>query len=150
MCTLLIDLVPTDVRDPLAQFNHTTPSEEGMYLLVKTLNRALGDSCLEDAVLAVVFKTHWPHFKDRFDTIMETTPEPTPQTKRSHEDLLTEILSNTRSLSSRIGRLEEDVHHVRNGSLASMRASSEALSKRPWSGRIGPHAKDIIARKLRC
>ena len=38
ICTLLIDLTSTDIKDPLAQFNHTIPDKEGIWSLVSNLN----------------------------------------------------------------------------------------------------------------
>lgn len=36
--TLLIDLKPENIKDPLAQFNHTLPTKDDLYKLVLSIN----------------------------------------------------------------------------------------------------------------
>ena len=109
VCTLLIDLQPKDVQDPLAQFNHTFPTdEESMFNLVRTLNTALGNNGLDSRVLEQVFNTYWEQFEREFDEIIKTTKEEPSAKPREQGDVLAEILENTRALSSRIARLEDE------------------------------------------
>jgi hypothetical protein len=106
VCTFLIDLQTRDIEDPLAQFNHTFPTKNSMLGLVETLNSHLGEQSLDHRILQTVFETYWPQFEQRFHTILESVklvPEAKP---RNDSDILTEILENTRNLSSRILRLE--------------------------------------------
>lgn len=109
VCTLLIDLEPRDIEDPLAQFNHTLPTKESIHSLVKTLNSALGATGLDMRVLDQVFDTYWQQFADRFEVILEETKSTEPTKPRSKEDMLGEILENTRLMSSRIRRLEAEI-----------------------------------------
>jgi hypothetical protein len=109
VCTLLIDLEPRDVEDPLAQFNHTLPTKESIHALVKTLNNALGSTGLDMRVLDQVFETYWQQFSDRFAAILEETNSIEPAKPRPKEDVLGEILENTRLMSSRIRRLEAEI-----------------------------------------
>ncbi|WP_159016605.1 toll-Interleukin receptor [Cognatiluteimonas profundi] len=106
VCTLLIDLEPKDIGDPLAQFNHTLPDKSGIFELVSTLNSSAGDKILDDQVLFRVFETYWPQFEKEFKEILESTKSSHAK-PRPKDDVLTEILENTRSLSSRIRKLEE-------------------------------------------
>lgn len=106
VCTFLIDLDPKDIEDPLAQFNHTFPSKESVFGLVRTLNGTLGSAALDSRILEQVFETYWPQFEDRFKQIMATTESTGPSKPRPKEDVLGEILENTRMLSSRIRKLE--------------------------------------------
>ena len=63
VCTLLIDLEPTDIENPLAQFNHTiAKNKDSMWELVKTINHALLDNGLQEKVLNRAFETYWPQF----------------------------------------------------------------------------------------
>ena len=98
ICTFLIDLAPTDVSDPLAQFNHTTPSKEGLFALVSTLNKALGDGALQVKTLEDVFNTYWPRFESGFEEILEKSPDGEHTTKRAPDDLLVEILKTVRNI----------------------------------------------------
>ena len=47
---LLIDLNASDVEDPLAQFNHTLPTQTSLWSLVRTLNSCLGAIALDERV----------------------------------------------------------------------------------------------------
>lgn len=107
ICTLLIDLEPASVHGPLAQFNHTRPSHDDMYKLVKTLNHALGNSRLEDLQLKRAFDAHWPAFEAGFANALAVNPKHAPATPTpDSDDVLAEILTTVRGLSKRISRLE--------------------------------------------
>ncbi|WP_323968769.1 toll/interleukin-1 receptor domain-containing protein [Aeromonas veronii] len=108
VCTLLIDLEPHDIRDPLAQFNHTKPDQGGIYALVHTLNNRLGDNRLDPAILTKVLDTYWAQFEERFQKIIVDTPVTEKPKARPDKDILSEILEHTRSFSSRLNRLEEN------------------------------------------
>jgi len=108
VCTLLVDLEPKDIEDPLAQFNHTFPNRESVLGLVKTLNGSLTSNRLDNRILEQVFNTYWPQFEDKFERILERTESQPPSEPRPKEDLLAEILENTRNLNAKIRRLERD------------------------------------------
>ena len=108
VCTFLIDLDPKDIEDPLAQFNHTFPIKESMLSLVKTLNNTLSSSALDLRVLEQVFETYWPQFEEKFSAVLKNTDAAVPAKPRPKEDVLGEILENTRILASRIRRLEHE------------------------------------------
>lgn len=107
VCTFLIDLEPKDVEDPLAQFNHTIPQKESVLGLVRTLNSTLGISALDLRILEQVFDTYWPQFEQKFAQIVAATEAGSaPSKSRPKEDVLGEILENTRMLNSRVRRME--------------------------------------------
>lgn len=113
VCTLLVDLEPKDIEDPLAQFNHTFPTSESVLGLVKTLNSTHAGSALDNRILEQVFATYWPQFESRFGQILATTEAQPPSKPRPKEDVLGEILENTRMLNSRIRRLEHETERFR-------------------------------------
>ena len=113
VCTLLVDLEPKDIEDPLAQFNHTFPTRESVLGLVKTLNNTLANNALDNRILEQVFDTYWPQFETRFNNILSTTEAHPPSKPRPKEDVLGEILENTRMLNSRIRRLEHETERSR-------------------------------------
>lgn len=113
VCTLLVDLEPKDIEDPLAQFNHTFPTRESVLGLVKTLNSTLGANGLDNRILEQVFTTYWPQFEERFAAILASTDAQPPSKPRPKEDVLGEILENTRMLNSRIRRLEHETERTR-------------------------------------
>lgn len=109
VCTLLVDLNPEDLEDPLAQFNHTMPNQDGLWSLVRTLNNSLLENRLEERILEQVFNIYWSDFERKFKEILEVNPQTEKPKPRTEKNLLTEILDNTRFLSSRIRTLEAKV-----------------------------------------
>src|SRR5258706_4502892 len=105
VCTILVDLKPTDVENPLAQFNHTEPTRDGMKSLIRMLNSQL-ESPLEEKVLDRIFDTYWPQFEKSFSAAIEHHPLTTKPEIRSDNSKLDEILENTRSLQHRVNDLE--------------------------------------------
>ena len=110
VCTFLIDLSPEDLQDPLAQFNHTTPNISSMWELVRTINSCLNEKALDERILKQVFDTYWPQFNSSFQDALEKNPPNEIIPPRSEQDILTEILNNTRSLASRVRNLESKAH----------------------------------------
>lgn len=106
VCTLLIDLEPKDIQDPLAQFNHTFPTRDSIFSLVRTLNGTLGSASLDTRILEQVFDTYWSQFEDKFKAIVATSESASPTKPRPEADVLGEILLNTRMLNSRLRALE--------------------------------------------
>jgi len=106
VCTFLIDLKPSDLEDPLAQFNHTLPERSSVWELMRTLNNTLGSNSLDERILTQVFDTYWLQFETRFAKIISDYPESEKREPRPKEDILAEILDNTRSMQSRLRRLE--------------------------------------------
>lgn len=113
VCTLLIDLETKDIEDPLAQFNHTFPNRESVLGLVRTLNSTLGQQGLDTRILEEVFNTYWEQFEQKFKDILKNTESDEPAKPRPKEDVLGEILENTRALSNRVRRMEMDSERVR-------------------------------------
>ena len=106
VCTFLIDLVPTDLENPLAQFNHTFPSRESVWELVRTINLSLKENALKESVLSKVFDTYWPQFEGDFKNIIKTTPETEAVVKRNDNDIMLDVLSTVRMLDKRLRNIE--------------------------------------------
>jgi hypothetical protein len=106
VCTFLVDLTSTDIEDPLAQFNHTTPDRPSVWGLVSTLNNCLENGRLDERILRQVFDTYWPKFEADFSAALEATPQEAPAAPRSDDSILAEILANTRVLAGRVRELE--------------------------------------------
>lgn len=106
VCTFLIDLAPTDLENPLAQFNHTFPVRDSVWELVRTINISLKENSLKESVLEKVFETYWVQFESDFKTIIETTPETEVTTKRKDNDIMLDVLSTVRMLDRRMRNLE--------------------------------------------
>jgi hypothetical protein len=109
----LIDLETKDIRDPLAQFNHTLPNSESVWKLVSTLNSSLTEaSRLDITVLKGVFETYWPQFQQKFDEVLKTYPETTVVPPRKEKDILSDILESTRGLERRMRAIENGQNHI--------------------------------------
>jgi hypothetical protein len=106
VCTFLIDLKPTDLENPLAQFNHTEPSKEGLWNLLSTINRSLGEKSLKEQILERVFDTYFPEFTYHFNKIIKGTPDVEAQEVRKEPEILLEVLTTIRALDKRMTYLE--------------------------------------------
>lgn len=108
VCTFLVDVKPTDINPPLSQFNHTFPTKDGLWKLVKTLNKSLDDSKLAEKILSKVFETYWPQFNARFGEILEETKNDKKLIVKDDKDMLQELLYMSRSLDNRLRRIERE------------------------------------------
>lgn len=106
VCTFLVDLKPADIEEPLAQFNHSFPTRDSLWLLVRTLNNLVQPTPLDERILLRVFETYWPQFETEFTKILKEVPAESKPEKRSEQSILSEILSNTRGLSMKVRELE--------------------------------------------
>lgn len=100
--TFLIDLKHQDVREPLSQFNHTTPSKTDMMSLVTTLNSRLKEAALTEARLLSVFNTFWPQFESKFDAIMLKHKPEVKVEERPQGEILSEVLETVRGLKQQL------------------------------------------------
>ncbi|WP_346397432.1 hypothetical protein [Pseudomonas syringae] len=146
VCTFLVDLQPHDLTDPLAQFNHTTPDENGVWELVRTLNSCLLERALDERVLEKAFKVYWPIFNDEFARAVADN-EPEKQVKpRAKDDVLMEILAATRDIHKRVQYLENS----RKNGVSEGRLTRPVPSRSEVLGllRSGIH-HDAIVKQLR-
>jgi hypothetical protein len=104
--TFLVDLQPEEVKDPLAQFNHTKPNKDSIYQLIRTINNGLEKSALSESILSNVFETYWPQFEKAFAEILKSTTDEEIKEKRPKDDLLNEILYSVRGIDRRLRRVE--------------------------------------------
>lgn len=106
VCTFLVDIEPADLDPPLAQFNHTFPTKDGMRSLVTTLNNGVEANRLDPIILDRIFETYWPQFEQGFAAIIKNNPETTIVPPREEKEILSEILSTMRGMSKRVHDLE--------------------------------------------
>lgn len=142
VCTFLVDLEPKDIQDPLAQFNHTLPTEDDMRRLARTLNNNLGAAKLDDNVLSDAFGAYWPAFKERFEVILKSNPQVGPVEIRTKDDLLEEILEGVRGMTQRIRKLEIGAQFGE----ASLTSENYQRAKRMKDQRT--HLREIIRQSL--
>ncbi|MBZ5614155.1 MAG: toll/interleukin-1 receptor domain-containing protein [Acidobacteriia bacterium] len=95
VCTLLLDLQPSDVKGPLAQFQATKATKEDIHQLVKNLNKALGEHSMDEALVNRAFEMWWPELERKLKNLPsgETSLPPL----RSDRELLEELVDLARA-----------------------------------------------------
>lgn len=102
--TFLYELSPTDVQQPLAQFQHTVAEKQDVRKLLHTINevvRTLGEKALSDTVLDKVFETFWPELQSSLASIPPERAKPRGEV-RSERELLEEVLELVRGQERRL------------------------------------------------
>ena len=93
VCPLLLDLTPGQLAGPLSQFQANQITADGMLKIVSTLNRLLGPAQIPEADFEEIFTVWWPHLENKLKAAPNTE---TVTPKRTQEEILEEIVSNTR------------------------------------------------------
>ncbi len=102
VCTLLMGLQPTDVEQPLAQFNHTVAEKDDIRKLIKTINTALGqhgENQLPENVVNKAFDTYWGELEGKLKLISSQGESKHPN--RTDREILEEMLTIIRNLEQR-------------------------------------------------
>jgi hypothetical protein len=97
----LLDLKPTDVSGPLAQFQATQPTREDCFRLLGSLNDSLDEHGLEPAVLRDVFDHWWPDLDQKIKDAVASKPVAAGATPRSERELIEETLERVRQIEMR-------------------------------------------------
>lgn len=103
--TFLVDLLPSDLENPLAQFNHTFPDKDNVFSLISNINSKLDSYALDTKTLENSFNTYWEQFECNFKKIIESNPTPQVE-EREDKQILIEILESTRSFDKRLTNIE--------------------------------------------
>lgn len=94
VCPLLLDLAPSQLVGPLAQFQASTADREGIERIVATLNRALGENGVAQEDLREIVDVWWPRLQTPISHALGLSHLETR--KRPVEDILEEVVANTR------------------------------------------------------
>jgi len=100
---LLLGVKPSDVEEPLSQFQHTETDKEDIRRLLQTINQAVranGEKGLSEAVLSEVFENNWPRIAERFENIRASAPTTTDDS-RPDRQLFEEMLEILRDQERR-------------------------------------------------
>jgi hypothetical protein len=95
VCPLLIDLEPTEIKGPLAQFQATRVVKGDVLKLLKTLNSAIGENALSEGHIDEVFEVWWPKLDSQLKGLPAEDSEAQPP--RTDRDVLEEILGFVRN-----------------------------------------------------
>lgn len=105
VCPYLIDLEPSDIpQGPLAQFQAKRANEKETWELISTINRALKEDALPEDKLKRTFDRWWPDLKHILDNL--PAEKASGETRRSTEEMLSEVIDLVRALSRRSSREE--------------------------------------------
>lgn len=103
-----IELKPTDVKGPLAAFQHTIfQNREDFRKLVAAINNEIENSPLLEAVVTKVFDKWWPDLESNVAKILAAQPMSQLE-ERSEPDILKEILELSRYIARHTRTKEED------------------------------------------
>jgi len=94
VCTFLFDITPADIKQPLAQFQHTQFKKEDVRKLVHTISQKVkkaGEQSLPEKDLNDLFDILWPRLEERLQKVAEEQEE-VIHPIRSDREILEEIL----------------------------------------------------------
>lgn len=100
VCTYLLGIKPSDVRDPLAQFQAARADKPDSRMLMQTINNALGKDALSEKQFDATFEKWWPDLEVALGKI-PSAPSGQRET-RPLQDMLEEILDSVRALRKTI------------------------------------------------
>ena len=117
--TFLLDLKPSDVKQPLGKFQHTLAEKPDVLKLLKSINDKLpevGADSLKDMVLEEIFDESWPKLETRLkgavsalEKNISTKNELTMEVGRKESDKLDEILELLRNQQRQKGEFDENI-----------------------------------------
>ncbi len=97
VCPYLLDITPTEVKAPLAQFQLTVAQKEDTRKLVHTINRAQRETALPENRINTAFDRFWPDLEAQLASIPPATRRKAPP--RPEREILEEILGIVRTLA---------------------------------------------------
>jgi hypothetical protein len=103
-CGLLLrQLKPTDVTDPLSQFQHQVLSTEGFFALLRDINTKL-QKPLDPTQLELVFDKWWPDVDREYQDALKSCVAESYVPPRDERDILEEILGRIRFIEKTVQR----------------------------------------------
>jgi len=105
VCTYLFDVVPADVEEPLAQFQHTIANKEDTKRLLQTINKTINNQVLDADALSEehlnrAFEKWWPELEEALASVPSVEGE--PKTRRSDSEMLEEIVLSVRAIERQV------------------------------------------------
>jgi hypothetical protein len=102
VCPVLLDLGPSDITGPLAQFQATAVSKADVRRLLETINRAVdatGERAFNEAQMEKAFERAWPELDVEIRKVPPSANA--PKQHRSERELLAEVLDLVRQIARR-------------------------------------------------
>lgn len=150
VCPLLLGLSPSQLTGPLAQFQASGASKDGIERIVTSINKALGADAIAPVHLAEIIDVWWPKLEGQIAVALALTHDQSK--KRPMDDILEEVVSNTReqlrrenirleSTKERDSKLDEMLETM-TSSFGMFQQMQENL--RAFSGQLGSKPEDLL------
>jgi hypothetical protein len=94
VCPLLLNVTAEQLPSPLGQFQASICDRDGLFRVLNSINLATDKDVIPTGDLEEIFSVWWPKLENQLNEILSIQTVIPP--KRSIEDLLSEILENTR------------------------------------------------------
>ncbi|MDT5156014.1 MAG: hypothetical protein QOH51_371 [Acidobacteriota bacterium] len=118
VCTFLIDLEPSDLEGPLAQFQTTIFDEGDIRRLLETINQALSDDALDKSTFDKVFDRAWPDLEKQLNEIPNISS--TPRNERTMKEMVREVLEIMRAEARESESRDSDFYKSRDAFMTLM------------------------------
>jgi hypothetical protein len=131
---LLIDITPTDLKGPLAQFQAATTAELDVKKLVKAVNGSSNEKRLNEFQIETAFNKWWPDLHEQLKKALEQTDggQKKPSARRSEREILEELLQINRAMfrTSQLSRVRYDIPEGRTSLQSIFKRLQRALEER--------------------
>lgn len=107
LCPLLIDLRPSDLKGPLAQFQSLEFNKAGIWKLISTIYQSSNQKHINENQLSKIFERFWPDLEKNFLTIEFNAD--IEKVERSERSILEELLNDMRIVKREILQPERAV-----------------------------------------
>ena len=104
----MLDLDPSQIDGPLAQFNHTRATRDDTLKMVRDINSALGDDGLAPDALTRQFKRTWPELEEELERVRGLDAEVPEGAPRGEGEMLGELLELVRQQSRDLSVLRRE------------------------------------------
>jgi hypothetical protein len=111
VCPYLLDVDYSEVPWPLARFQSTKMTKAETRKLLASVNEALGEGGLKEAVLDETFEVWWPRLEKSIEAARALKAE-SKLVKRGSDEILEELVSLVRSQSRQVEGLEGEVSQL--------------------------------------
>ena len=121
VCTFLLGMQATDVKEPLAQFQATKTDEEEIRALIKDINSYVGEvggRALPEKDVDEIFDLHWPRLKQKLQAISDQKVSKAPvREDREKLDEVLEILRGQEQRMQQLGSSQSGLFVLQPGSM---------------------------------
>jgi hypothetical protein len=105
VCPIVFGIKTTDLKGPLARFQAIAFNKTEVRQLLTTINNAAPkEVAVAEKTLDASFNKWWSDLEQAVQAISSTAQQPTSRPHRSAEDLLEEVVSNTRTILRELGQ----------------------------------------------